>query len=131
LRMTFTLSRGTFDSTESAKESMGVLRAEDQNLLPENTGLLRNTFEGSSPSLDTVGALANQRLKLRERFFLIAEYALDGDAVGAVTQAQILQRNESRDFHMPRGALNTEGPKNQNPVHMRKRRAIRTGNLVC
>jgi hypothetical protein len=26
-----------------------------------------------------------------------------------------LQRNESRDIHMSRGALNTGGPKNQNP----------------
>jgi hypothetical protein len=34
---------------------------------------------------------------------------------GKATEAQILQRNESRDVHMPRGALNTEGPKNQNP----------------
>ena len=59
---------------------MGVLRAEDQNLPPENTGLQR-----------------------------------DGETGGATTEAQILQGNESRDIHMPRGALNTEGPKNQNP----------------
>src|ERR1700737_3785439 len=38
---------------------MGVLRAEDQNLPPENTGLQRNTLEGFSSILDTVGALAN------------------------------------------------------------------------
>ena len=63
----------------------------------------------------TVGALANQRQKLRASFFLIAEYALDGETGGAATEAQILQRNESRDIHMPRGALNPEGPKNQNP----------------
>jgi hypothetical protein len=61
------------------------------------------------------GALANQRQKLRASFFLTAEYALDGETGGAATEAQILQRNESRDIHMPRGALNTEGPKNQNP----------------
>jgi hypothetical protein len=30
-------------------------------------------------------------------------------------RTQILQRNESRDIHMPRGALNSEGPKNQDP----------------
>ena len=48
-------------------------------------------------------------------FFLIAEYALDGETGGAAAEAQILQRNESRNIHMPRGALNTEGPKNQNP----------------
>ena len=94
---------------------MGVLRAEDQNLPPENTGLQRNTLEGFSSILDTVGALANQRQKLRASFFLIAEYALDGETGGAATEAQILQQNESRDIHMPRGALNTEGPKNQNP----------------
>ena len=65
--------------------------------------------------LDTVGALANQRQKLRASFFLIVEYALDGETVGTATEPQILQRNESRDIHMPRGALNTKGPKNQNP----------------
>jgi hypothetical protein len=63
----------------------------------------------------TIGALANQRQKLRASFFLIAEYGLDGETGGAATEAQILERNESRDIHMPRGALNTEGPKNQNP----------------
>jgi len=31
---------------------------------------------------------------------------------------------------MLRGALNTEDPKNQNPAHSRKQRAIRTGYLV-
>ena len=46
---------------------------------------------------------------------LIVEYALDGETVGAATEPQIFQRNESRDIHMPRGALNTKGPKNQNP----------------
>ena len=30
-------------------------------------------------------------------------------------QAQILQRNESRDIHMPRSTLNTEGPKTKSP----------------
>src|SRR5262245_55030916 len=94
---------------------MGVLREEDQNLPPQNTGLQRNTLEGFSSILDTVGALAHQRQKLRASFFLIAEYALDGETGGAATEAQILQRNESRDIHMPRGALKTEGPKNQNP----------------
>ena len=93
---------------------MDVLRAEDQNLPPENTGLQRNTLEGFSSILDTVGALANQRQKLRASFFLIADYALDGET-GAATEAQILQRNESRDIHMPRGALNPEGPKTKIP----------------
>ena len=46
---------------------------------------------------------------------LIAEHALDGETGGATTAAQILQRNESRDIHMPRGALNADGPKDQNP----------------
>ena len=94
---------------------------------PENTGLQRNTLEGFSSILDTVGALANQRQKLRASFFLIVEYALDGETGGAATEPQILQRNESRDIHMPRGALNTKVPKNQNPCPSRKRRAIRTG----
>jgi hypothetical protein len=94
---------------------MGVLRAEDQNLSPENTGLQRNTLEGFSSILDTVGALGNERQKLRASFFLIAEHALDGETGGAATEAQILQRNESRDIHMPRGALNADGPKDQNP----------------
>src|SRR5262249_46508463 len=62
-RMTITLSGGIFCSTEFAKESMGVLRPVDQNLPPENTGLQRNTSEGFSSILDTVGALANQRQK--------------------------------------------------------------------
>jgi hypothetical protein len=97
---------------------------------PENTGLQRNILEGVSSVLDTVGALANQRQKLRGSFFLIAEYALDGETGGAATEPQILQRNESRDIHMPRGALNTEGPKTKIPAHSRKRRAIRTGYLV-
>jgi len=33
----------------------------------------------------------------------------------AATEPRILQRNESRDIHMPRGALNSEGSKNQDP----------------
>ena len=97
---------------------------------PENTGLQRNTLEGFSSILDTVGALANQRQKLRASFFLIVEYALDGETGGAATEPQILQRNESRDIHMPRGALNTEGPKTKIPAHSHKRRAIRTGYLA-
>ena len=52
---------------------------------PENTGLQRNTFEGFSSILDTVGAVANQRQKLRAGFFFIAEYALDGETGGAAT----------------------------------------------
>jgi hypothetical protein len=117
-----------FDRVREGKH--GVLRAEDQNLPAENTGLQRNTLKGFSSILDTVGALANQRQKLRASFFLIAEYALDGETGRAPTEPQILQRNESRDIHMPRGALNTEGPKNQNPAHSPRRRAIRTGYLV-
>jgi hypothetical protein len=46
-----------------------------------------NNIEGLSSILDTVGALANQRQKLRARFFLIAEYALDGETGGAATEA--------------------------------------------
>jgi hypothetical protein len=46
---------------------------------------------------------------------LKATRPLDGETGGAATEAHILQRNESRDIRMPRGALNTEGPKNQNP----------------
>ena len=97
---------------------------------PENTELQRNTLEGFSSILDTVGAPANQRQKLRASFFLIVEYALDGETVGAATEPQILQRNGNRDTHRLRGALNTEGPKNQIPAHSRKRCAIRTGYLV-
>jgi hypothetical protein len=48
-------------------------------------------------------------------FFLIVEYALDGETADAATEPQILQRNESRDIHMPRGALNSEDSKNQDP----------------
>jgi hypothetical protein len=96
----------------------------------ENTGLQRNTLEEFSSILDTVGALANQRQKLRANFFLIVEYALDGETGGAATEPQILQRNESRDIHMPRGALNTKVPKTKIPAHSRKGRAIRTGYLV-
>ena len=44
-----------FDKVREGKH--GVLRAEDQNLPPENTGLQRNTLEGFSSILDTVGAL--------------------------------------------------------------------------
>ena len=51
------------------------------------------TPAGFSSILDTVGALANQRQKLRASFFLIAEYALDGDAGGSAIEAQILRRN--------------------------------------
>ena len=58
------VERGTLHSTEFAKESLGVLRAEDQNP-PGNTGVPRTTLEGFSSILDTVGALANQRHKLR------------------------------------------------------------------
>ena len=63
-------------------------------------------------------------------FFLIVEYALDGETGGAATEPQLLQRNESRDIHMPRGALNTKVPKTKIPAHSRRRRARRTGYLV-
>ena len=43
------------------------------------------------------------------------EIGLDGETGDAATERQILQRNESRDIPMPRGALNSEGSKNQNP----------------
>ncbi len=52
-------------------------------------------------------------------FFLIVEYALDGETADAATEPQILQRNESRDIHMPRGALKSEGSKNQDPAFER------------
>ena len=93
----------------------GVLRAEDQNLPPEKRRATEEYIRGIFVDLDTVGALANQRQKLRASFFLIVEYALDGETVGAATKPQILQRNESRYIHMPRGALNTKDPENQNP----------------
>ena len=44
----------------------------------------------------------------------VFEIALDGDGRGG-DRTQILQRNESRDVHMQRGALNSEGSKNQDP----------------
>ena len=113
-RMMITLSGGHF-IRQSSRRKAWAFSAQRTKIFPENTGLHRNTLEGFSSILDTVGALANQRQKLRASFFLIAEYALDGETGGAATEAQILQRNESRDIHMPRGALNTEGPKNQNP----------------
>jgi hypothetical protein len=74
--------------------------------------------------------LPNQRQKLRASFFLIAEYALDGEKGGAVTEPQILQRTERRDIHMPRGALNTEGPKNQNPRPFAQTARDKDGYLV-
>ena len=72
-------------------------------------------IRGISSILDTVGVLANQLQKLRASFFLIVEYALDGETADAATEPQILQRNERRDINMPRGALNSEGSKNQDP----------------
>jgi hypothetical protein len=88
LCFTFSCSRrmtlsGTilFDKVREGKH--GVLRAEDQNLPPENTGLQRNTLDRFSSILDTVGALAKQREKLRASSFLIVEYALDGETGGA------------------------------------------------
>ena len=48
-------------------------------------------------------------------FFLIVEYAVDGETGGAATEPQILQRNESRDIQMPRGALNTKVLKTKIP----------------
>ena len=87
-------------------------------------------IRGISSILDIVGVLANQLQKLRASFFLIVEYALDGETGGTATEPQILQRNESRDIHMPRGALNTKVPKTKIPAHWRKRRAIRTGYLA-
>ena len=72
-------------------------------------------IRGISSILDTIGVPANQLQKLRASFFLIVEYALDGETADAATEPQILQRNESRDIHMPRGALNSEGSKNQDP----------------
>jgi hypothetical protein len=110
-----TLSGGHFIRQSSRRKAWAFSAQRTKIFPPENTGLQRNTLEGFSSILDTVGALANQRQKLRASFFLIAEYALDGETGGAATEAQILQRNETRDIHMPRGALNTEGPKDQNP----------------
>ena len=120
---------GDICSTKFAKESM-AFPARRTKIPPENTALQRNTLEGFSSILDTVGALANQRQKLRASFFLTVEYALDGETGGAATEPQILHRNESRDIHMPRGALNTKVPKTKIPAHWRKRRAIRTGYLA-
>ena len=118
---------GDICSTKFAKESMAFSARRTKIFPPENTGLQRNTLEGFSSILDTVGALANQRQKLRASFFLIVEYALDGETGGAATEPQILQRNESRDIHMPRGALNTKVSKTQIPAHWRKRHAIGRG----
>ena len=101
-----------FDKVREGKH--GVLRAEDQNLPREHRATEEYIREFSS-ILDTVGVLANQLQKLRASFFLIVEYALDGETADAATEPQILQRNESRDIHMPRGALNSEGSKNQDP----------------
>jgi hypothetical protein len=84
------VERGTFCSTEFAKESMAFSAQRTKIFPPENTGLQRNTFEGFSSILDTVGALANQRQKLRASSFLIVEYALDGETGGAATEPQIL-----------------------------------------
>jgi hypothetical protein len=117
--MMITLSGGHFIRQSSRRKAWAFPAQRTKIFPPENTGLERNTLEGFSSILDTVGALANQRQKLRASFFLIAEYALDGETGGAATEAQILQRNESRDIHMSRGALNTEGPKNQNPPPIR------------
>jgi len=113
-RMMITLSGGHF-IRQSSRRKAWAFSAQRTKIFPREHRAKRNTLEGFSSILDTVGALANQRQKLRASFFLIAEYALDGETGGAATEAQILQRNESRDIHMPRGALNTEGPKNQNP----------------
>jgi hypothetical protein len=104
--MMITLSGGHFIRQSSRRKAWASSAQRTKIFPPENTGLQRNTLEGFSSILDTVGALANQRQKLRASIFLIAEYALDGETGGAATEAQILQRNESRDIHMPRGALN-------------------------
>ena len=109
------VERGTLCSTKFAKESMAFSVRRTKIFPPENTGLQRNTLEEFSSILDTVGVLANQLQKLRASFFLIVEYALDGETADAATEPQILQRNESRDIHMPRAALNSEGSKNQDP----------------
>ena len=58
------------------------------------------------------------------------EYALDGETGGAATEPQILQRNESRDIHMPRGALNSEGSKNQDPRPLAQTARTKTGYLA-
>ena len=125
-RMMITLSGSIlFDKVREGK--YGVLRAEDQNLPPKNTGLQRNTLEEFSSILNTVGALANQRQKLTAVSSSLWNTHWTADAA---TEPQILQRNESRDIHMPRGALNSKSTKNQIPAHSRRRRAIRTGHLV-
>src|ERR1700751_1243321 len=64
-----------------------------------------------------IGSSYFQETRPDHLFFLIAEYALDGDAGGSAIEAQILRRNERRDIHLPCGALNTEGPKTKIPVH--------------
>ncbi len=54
-------------------------------------------------------------------FFHIPVYALDGETGGAVTEAQILRRNEGRDIHDTARPWNTGGSK-KNPRPCAQRR---------
>ena len=126
-RMMITLSGEHFVRQSSRRKAWRSPRGGPKSS-PREHRAAEEYIRGIFAILDTVGALANQRQKLRASFFLIVEYALDGETVGTATEPQILQRNESRDIHMPRGALNPEGPKNQNPRPFAHTwRAIRTG----
>src|SRR5437879_9617401 len=108
--MMITLSGGHF-IRQSSRRKAWAFSAQRTKIFPREHRAKRNTLEGFSSILDTVGALANQRQKLRASFFLIAEYALDGGAGGAATEDQILPRNEGNDVHRRLGAVITDDHK--------------------
>ena len=123
------VERGTFCSTEFAKESMAFsprrtkISPREHRVAEEYVrgifvdprhrwGAGESTTETQSEFLPHCGIRTGRRDGRR------------GD------RTPNLAAERSRDIHIPRGALNTEGPKNQIPAHSRKRCAIRTGYLV-
>ena len=108
------LSGGHF-IRQSSRRKAWAFCAQRNKIFPPRTQGYRGLIRGIFVDPRHRWALVTQRQKLRASFFLIAEYALDGDAGGSAIEAQILRPNESRDIYLPCGALNTEGPQNQNP----------------
>jgi hypothetical protein len=109
------VERGTFYSTEFREGKHGRSPRRGPKSSPREHRATEEYIRGIFVDPRHRWGAGESTTELTASFFLIAEYALDGETGGAATEAQILQRNESRNIHMPRGALNTEGPKNQNP----------------
>ena len=97
---------GDIGSTKFAKESM-AFSAQRTKISPQEHRATEEYIRGIFVDPRHRWGAGESTTETQSGFFLIVEYALDGETADAATEPQILQRNESRDIHMPRGALNT------------------------